>query len=35
MSDKDSAVLRTMTVMVSTLLGLFVVMIAIARTIAY
>jgi len=35
MSDKDTAVLRTMTIMMSSLAGLFVVMVAIARTIAY
>jgi hypothetical protein len=35
MSDKDTAVMRTMTVMMSGLFGLFVVMITIARMIAY
>ena len=35
MSEKDTAVMRTMTVMMSGLFGLFVLMVIVARMIAY
>ena len=35
MSQQDSAVMRNLTIMISSLVGLFVVMIVVARSIAY
>ncbi len=35
MSEADSNVMRTMTIMLSSLFGLFIAMIVIARTIVY